>query len=173
METREVILVDERDCEIGTMEKIEAHRQGLLHRAFSVFILNEEGQMLLQRRALSKYHSPGLWTNACCSHPSPGDNILESANRRLEEEMGFQCSLIEVGSFIYKTTFDNNLTEYEFDHVLLGIYNGEVTPNIEEVDEYHWMPFQQLESDIVTNKEDYTFWFHIAYPLIRNFLKPK
>lgn len=168
METIEVILVDAEDREIGSMEKMEAHRRGLLHRAFSVFIINNDGEMLLQRRALSKYHSPGLWTNACCSHPSPGENLLDSAIRRLQAEMGFQCPLAVVNSFTYKTEFDNNLTEHEFDHVILGIFDGEIKPNPTEVAEFKWVSIAELEQDIALNKADYTFWFHIAYPLVKS-----
>ncbi|MBC7914661.1 MAG: isopentenyl-diphosphate Delta-isomerase, partial [Pyrinomonadaceae bacterium] len=171
MDINEVILVDEQDSEIGSIEKLEAHERGLLHRAYSVFIINYDGKMLLQRRALSKYHSTGLWTNACCSHPAPGELTLESAKNRLQHEMGFQCALIEVDSFIYKTAFENGLTEHEFDHVLLGVYNGPVLPHVDEADDYKWVPFDELEFGILHNKDDYTFWFHIAYPIIRKFLK--
>jgi isopentenyl-diphosphate delta-isomerase len=171
MNIQEVILVDAEDRELGSMEKMEAHRLGVLHRAFSVFVINDAGQMLLQRRALSKYHSPGLWTNACCSHPSPGENLLDAATRRLQEEMGFQCPLATINSFTYKTHFDNSLTEHEFDHVILGIYNGEVLPDPSEVAEFKWVAIPDLEEDVILNGDQYTFWFHIAYPLIRSRLK--
>ena len=117
-----VILVDENDAPIGIMEKIEVHQKALLHRAFSVFIFNSKGEMLLQKRANNKYHSPGLWTNACCSHPSPGQDTLEAATKRLQEEMGFTTAIEKVFDFIYKAPFDNGLTEYEFDHVFIGTY---------------------------------------------------
>src|SRR5215475_1033999 len=119
----EVILVDEDDFQVGTMEKMEAHRKALLHRAFSVFIFNTKGEMLLQQRALNKYHSAGLWTNACCSHPAPGESTLDAAEKRLLEEMGFITPLQEIFEFTYKTEFDNGLTEYEFDHVVVGTWD--------------------------------------------------
>ncbi|MBC8051584.1 MAG: isopentenyl-diphosphate Delta-isomerase [Sphingobacteriaceae bacterium] len=170
MKFKQVILVDEADREIGSIEKMEAHKLGLLHRAFSIFIINNNGEMLLQRRALSKYHSPGLWTNACCSHPQPGDLTIDAANTRLNEELGFQCELVEIASFTYKTNFDNSLTEHEFDHVLLGLYSGEINPDKEEVEEYKWISIEALESDLNILPRNYTFWFHIAYPLVRDFL---
>lgn len=170
MDFTKVILVDEHDHELGTIEKLEAHRQGLLHRAFSVFIFNNDGKMLLQRRALSKYHSPGLWTNACCSHPAPGEPTHQAANRRLEEEMGFSCELMHLGAFTYKTQFDNGLTENEFDHVFLGLYSGKISPNKEEVDEFKWSSINEIDDETVTNGEAYTYWFHIAYPIIKKWL---
>ena len=170
MELKEVILVDEEDQPLGVMEKMEAHRQGLLHRAFSVFILNERGEMLLQKRALQKYHSPGLWTNACCSHPSPGELTLTAAVRRLDEEMGFKCALTEIGAFTYETKFENGLVEHEFDHVLLGLYGGEIYPNRSEVDEYKWITISDIERDIMANKDAYTSWFHLAYPVVKSWL---
>ena len=120
----EVILVNEQDEQTGTIEKMEAHRKALLHRAFSVFIFNGKGEMLLQQRAMGKYHSPGLWTNACCSHPRPGEEVETAAFRRLKEEMGIETSLKKIFDFIYRTEFDNGLTEYEFDHVYIGTYPG-------------------------------------------------
>ena len=134
--THEVILVDEQDQEIGVMEKMEAHRQGLLHRAFSVFIFNEKGEMLLQQRSLDKYHSGGLWTNACCSHPRPGEDIQRAAQRRLHEELGFVTSIEEIFDFIYKSPFDNGLTEHEFDHVFIGVYDDVIEPNQKEVKDF-------------------------------------
>ena len=134
----QVILVDEKDKEIGLEEKIKAHKEGKLHRAFSVFVFNQKGEMLLQRRALTKYHSGGLWTNTCCSHPRKGEDVDKAASRRLKEEMGFSCGLKEVFSFIYKTGFDNGLMEHEFDHVFVGAYESEPKINPEEVAEYKW-----------------------------------
>jgi isopentenyl-diphosphate delta-isomerase len=170
MSIKEVILVDSEDRDIGYLEKMEAHQQGLLHRAFSIFILNSPGEMLLQRRALTKYHSPGLWTNACCSHPAPGENTLQSANQRLEEEMGFNCNLTEIGSFTYRTTFENNLIEHEFDHVFIGKYEGDIVANKEEVEEFKWISIDSLEEDMKRRPESYTFWFHIAYPILKSYL---
>lgn len=166
---KKVILVNEKDQEIGTMEKMEAHEKGVLHRAFSVFIMNDKKEMLLQKRAFSKYHSPGLWTNACCSHPAPGETTLASAGRRLNEEMGFDCVLTEIGSFTYKTTFSNNLTEHEFDHVLLGVYNGPINPDPCEVEEYKWISIEALNQEL-QKPEEFTFWFHLAYPLVTKYL---
>src|SRR5687768_14206462 len=128
-----VILVNEQDEPVGTMEKLEAHQKGLLHRAFSVFVVNKNGEMLLQQRAQDKYHSGGLWTNTCCSHPLPGENVLDASHRRLMEEMGFDCPLREIFSFTYRAEFDNGLTEHEFDHVFFGEYDGEVIPDTAEV----------------------------------------
>jgi isopentenyl-diphosphate delta-isomerase len=154
-----VILVDEKDREIGVEEKMRAHEKGLLHRAFSILILNSKCQMLLQKRASSKYHSGGLWTNACCSHPRPGEEIDEAVHRRLKEEMGFDCELKEIGSFIYRASFKNGLTEHEYDHVFLGFYDGDVQINKEEADDYKWIELKELRDDIKKNPDAYTFWF--------------
>ena len=171
MEITEVILVDEQDQPTGTMEKLEAHQKGLLHRAFSVFIINSKGEMLLQKRASSKYHSPDLWTNACCSHPYPGEETLKAAQRRLQEEMGFTCQLKEIEAFTYKTTFNNGLIEHEFDHVILGKYDGEIILNPEEVSEYKWISIPDLEELLAIEEKDFTFWFLIAYPKVKRYLE--
>ena len=155
----QVILVDEKDKEIGLEEKIKAHKEGKLHRAFSVFVFNQKGEMLLQRRALTKYHSGGLWTNTCCSHPRKGEDVDKAASRRLKEEMGFSCGLKEVFSFIYKTGFDNGLMEHEFDHVFVGAYESEPKINPEEVAEYKWVTMEDLLKDVKKNPQNYTFWF--------------
>lgn len=170
MNVAEVILVDENDQPKGVMEKLEAHQKGLLHRAFSVFILNKVGQMLLQRRALSKYHSPGLWTNACCSHPAPGETTLHAAQRRLVEEMGFTCALTEIESFVYRTEFDNGLIEHEFDHIFLGEYNGRISPDKDEVEEYQWYDISEIDKLLESQSDQFTSWFKIAYPLLKNSL---
>ncbi len=170
MEKTEVILVDNQDNPIGQMEKLEAHQKGLLHRAFSVFILNSKGEMLLQKRASGKYHSPNLWTNACCSHPLPGEQALQAAQRRLTEEMGFSCELKEIDAFIYKTEFDNGLIEHEFDHVLLGQYEGDISPNPDEVSEYKWLSISELNSLLSASTKEFTFWFLIAYPKVKKYL---
>ena len=154
-----VVLVDENDKEVGTMEKMEAHLNGVLHRAFSVIIFNDKGEMLLQQRALDKYHSGGLWTNACCSHPYPGEDIKTAGERRLNEEMGIKTKLDSVGSFTYHCKFSNGLTEHEFDHVLKGIYNDDPIINPEEVETFKWMSIDLLKSNIILNPEQYTFWF--------------
>ncbi len=160
--TEHVILVDEQDNEVGSMEKIEAHEKAVLHRAFSIFVFNDAGQMMLQRRALSKYHSPGLWTNTCCSHPRPGEKLEEATHRRIVEEMGFQCEMQEVFSFIYKAPFDHGLTEHELDHVFIAIHNAEPGINPEEVDDWKWMDVDDLLTDVKVNPENYTVWFKIA-----------
>ena len=171
MNVTEVILVDENDSPLGVMEKMEAHRKAALHRAFSVFIMNKKDEMLLQRRALSKYHSPGLWTNACCSHPNPGELTFDAASRRLNEEMGFNCALTSIGSFIYKTEFENGLTEHEFDHMFLGQYNGLVSPDKTEVEEYNWLSIQEIDAFLEKDAQEFTSWFKIAYPLLKKWIK--
>lgn len=158
----EVILVNDKDEPIGTMEKLEAHQKGKLHRAFSVFLFNTEGQLLLQRRALHKYHSGGLWTNTCCSHPRPGEDTLLAAHRRLIEEMGLQAELTFKTSFLYKSEFENGLTEHELDHVFTGSCNAVPQPNKEEVDSYEWLSPEAIKQDILSNPEKYTTWFRIA-----------
>ena len=163
MVEEQVILVDEKDNQIGLMGKIEAHEKALLHRAFSVFILNSKNELMLQRRALHKYHSPGLWTNTCCSHQRDGETTLEAAKRRLNEEMGFVTQVEEKFSFIYKAAFDNGLTEHEFDHVLLGNYESDPVINKEEVEEWKWMDLNKVKSDIQNNPDDYTPWFKIIF----------
>ena len=162
MAIEQVILVDEQDNEIGTMEKIEAHEKALLHRAFSIFVFNDAGKMMLQRRALSKYHSPGLWTNTCCSHPRPGESLEEATQRRIVEEMGFECEMKEIFNFIYTAPFDHGLTEHELDHVFVATYNEEPVINPEEVADWKWIDMDVLLSDVKENPEDYTVWFKIA-----------
>lgn len=167
----EVILVNEDDEQLGTMEKMEAHQKGLLHRAFSIFIFNSKGEFLLQQRALGKYHNGGLWTNTCCSHPFPGENILTAANRRLSEEMGFTTLLSPAFNFTYNATFTNGLTEHEFDHVFTGIYDGEITADKNEVSDYCFKNINDIEALIQTDPEKYTEWFKIALPQIKLFHK--
>lgn len=159
---QQVVLVDEQDQEVGVMEKMEAHKKALLHRAFSVFIFNSKGEMLLQQRAKIKYHSGGLWTNACCSHPGPGETVIDAAHKRLKEEMGFTTNLHKAFDFVYKTTFDNGLTEYEYDHVLTGTYDGEIHPDSEEVEDYCFLSMEDLLSSLNTHPDRYTEWFKIA-----------
>lgn len=168
-----VILVDEHDNEVGLMEKIEAHEKALLHRAFSVFIFNENNELMLQQRAKSKYHSPLLWTNTCCSHQKKGESNISAGMRRLREEMGFTCELEEVFTFIYKAPFDNGLTEHELDHVMIGYYDGEPIVNSDEVENYKWMTLEAVKKDIEINPNEYTAWFKIifdkSYEKIANF----
>ena len=161
---QEVILVTERDEPVGTMKKMEAHRKGLLHRAFSVFIFNNKGEMLLQQRASGKYHSGGLWTNACCSHPAPGEETLPAAKRRLKEEMGFTVALEKIFDFVYKSEFDNELTEHEFDHVFAGIYEGVIKPDESEVQDYCYKGLDDIKKSMASHPQKYTAWFRIAFP---------
>ena len=161
MDSSEVILVDELDNPTGTADKIAAHLDGRLHRAFSIFIFNSEGEMLLQRRALDKYHSGGLWTNACCSHPLPGEDTLVAANRRLKEELGFTTSVYKIFDFVYKAAFANGLTEYEFDHVFAGEYNGTIQFNKDEVMEIESQPLDVIKQSLIDHPEKYTAWFQI------------
>ncbi|MDP3929803.1 MAG: isopentenyl-diphosphate Delta-isomerase [Bacteroidota bacterium] len=154
-----VILVDEHDNEIGLMEKQEAHVKALLHRAFSVMVFNDKGEMLLQQRALSKYHSGGLWTNTCCSHPRQGETTEQAAHRRLQEEMGFDCELKLHQTFIYKAPFDNGLTEHELDHVFIGTYNQDPQINPEEVNDFHWISLTELDQQLRNQPEKFTVWF--------------
>ncbi|SHI60979.1 isopentenyl-diphosphate Delta-isomerase [Algibacter luteus] len=163
MKEEKVILVNEKDEQIGLMPKLEAHEKALLHRAFSVFIFNDKNELMLQQRAFNKYHSPGLWTNTCCSHQRDGESNLEAGKRRLMEEMGFVVDLKETISFIYKAPFDNGLTEHEFDHVLLGKYNGEPHINKEEVASWKWMPLEEVKTDIAKHPESYTEWFKVIF----------
>lgn len=163
----EVVLVNEKDEPVGTMEKMEAHRLAVLHRAFSVFVFNKNGDVLMQQRAFSKYHSGGLWTNTCCSHPRPGEPVLDAAHRRLQEEMGFNTALTKAFDFTYKADFENGLTEHEFDHVFIGIYDGLIHFNTDEVAAYAFIPAQDLEQQIQETPERFTAWFHIAYPKLK------
>ena len=157
----EVILVDENDNEVGTGDKIKTHQEGKLHRAFSIFVFNSKGELLLQKRVKSKYHSGGLWTNTCCSHPRPGEHIEKAVHRRLREEMGFDCDLREVTNFTYKAEL-GELTEHEFDHVFIGFYDGEIRPDENEVDDFKFVTMDELRANIAKNPENYTAWFLIA-----------
>lgn len=154
------------DTQVGTMEKLEAHQKGLLHRCFSILVFNSKGEMLIHRRADEKYHCGGLWTNACCSHQRPGESTLDAAHRRLKEEMGFDCNLEEKCFFIYKAKFDNGLTEHEFDHVLFGFYDGDIKPDPAEVSDYAWLSLKELKKRIDQHPENYTPWFRIILDFI-------
>ncbi|MDC0387063.1 isopentenyl-diphosphate Delta-isomerase [Flavobacteriaceae bacterium] len=171
MKEEKVILVDSEDKPIGTLPKMEAHEKGVLHRAFSVFILNQKGELMLQQRAHHKYHSPGLWTNTCCSHQREGEQNIEAGMRRLDEEMGFSVTLEELFSFIYKAPFDNGLTEHELDHVMLGHYEEVPQINTEEVAEWKWMSLIDIEADIALNPDEYTVWFKIIFERFFNHIK--
>ncbi|MBW3519333.1 isopentenyl-diphosphate Delta-isomerase [Flavobacterium sp. NKUCC04_CG] len=163
MKEEQVILVDEKDEPIGLMGKMEAHEKGILHRAFSVFILNDKNELLLQQRAAQKYHSPLLWTNSCCSHQRDGESNVQAGQRRLEEEMGFSVPLKELFSFIYKAPFDNGLTEHEFDHVMIGYFNEEPKINREEVEDWKWMTIEAVKKDMDLKPDRYTAWFKIIF----------
>ncbi len=170
MAEEQVILVDKDDKQIGLMPKIEAHEKALLHRAFSVFVFNDTGELMLQQRAAEKYHSPLLWTNTCCSHQRDGETNLEAGKRRLQEEMGFVCDLEEVFSFIYKAPFDNGLTEHELDHIMVGSFNENPKINKEEVQDYKWMTLQEVKADMELNSDNYTAWFQIIFEKYYNFI---
>ncbi|MAN26514.1 MULTISPECIES: isopentenyl-diphosphate Delta-isomerase [Mesonia] len=166
-----VILVNENDEQIGLMEKIEAHEKALLHRAFSVFVYNDKGEVMLQQRALSKYHSPGLWTNTCCSHQREGESNVDAGKRRLMEEMGFTTDLEESISFIYKAPFDNGLSEHEYDYILIGKYNDQPNLNPDEVAAWKWMSLEDIQKDLKENPEIYTAWFKIIFDKYSNHIK--
>lgn len=164
MKTRkeeQVVLIDEKDTVLGTMGKMQAHREGVLHRAFSVFVFNSKGETLLQQRALDKYHSPGLWTNTCCSHPREDESYAEAAHRRIREEMGFDCELKEKFHFIYRADVGKGLIEHELDHVFIGYFNGTPNLNPQEVYNYKWISLQDLQKEIFEHPEQYTEWFKI------------
>jgi isopentenyl-diphosphate Delta-isomerase len=171
MKEQLVILVNEKDEAEGKMEKMEAHKKGLLHRAFSVFIFNSKGEMLLQRRALNKYHSGGLWSNACCSHPFPDEATDAGAIRRLKEEMGFETNLNKAFDFIYRAEFNNGLTEHEFDHVYTGEYNGAIHANPDEVCDYCYKKIEDLRNSLQEHPDKFTAWLHIVFPRIEAWWK--
>lgn len=166
----EVILVNKLDEPVGSMEKMEVHQKGLLHRAFSVFIFNHKNEMLLQQRSSTKYHSAGLWTNACCSHPRPGEKTEAAALRRLHEELGFTAPLTKIFDFHYNAVFENGLTEHEFDHVYTGIYTGKITPDPLEVQDYCYKKTSEIASNIQSHPHKYTAWFCIAFPKVMAWL---
>jgi len=155
----EVILVNEKDEVLGTMEKLEAHEKGLLHRAFSIFVFNSNNELLIHQRAFGKYHSEGLWTNTCCSHPAPGETVIEAAHRRIQEEMGFDCEMHNAFHFVYRAELDNNLIEFELDHVVIGHSEQNPILNPEEAIDFKWVGLTDLLKDLQTNPQQYTFWF--------------
>jgi len=167
----QVILVNEQDEPIGLMNKMEAHEKAVLHRAFSVFILNDKNEVMLQQRAHHKYHSPLLWTNTCCSHQRAGETNIEAGKRRLFEEMGFQAELKELFHFIYKASFDNGLTEHELDHVMIGYYNEAPIINPDEVESWKWMPIEAIKDDMIENPDSYTVWFKIIFDEFYHYLE--
>jgi isopentenyl-diphosphate Delta-isomerase len=171
MKEEQVILVNTKDEPIGLMNKLEAHEKAVLHRAFSVFILNDKNEVMLQQRAHHKYHSPLLWTNTCCSHQRAHETNIQAGKRRLEEEMGFAVDLKELFHFIYKAPFDNGLTEHELDHVMIGYYNDEPIINKEEVESWKWMTIEDIKSDMIQNSELYTVWFKIIFDEFYHYLE--
>lgn len=166
----QVILVNQNDEQIGLMPKMEAHVKAVLHRAFSVFVMNDSGEIMLQQRAAHKYHSPLLWTNTCCSHQRDGESNIEAGKRRLREEMGFVTDLNEVFSFIYKAPFDNGLTEHELDHVMVGKSNTAPKVNPDEVADWKWMLPTAIAADIKDSPEQYTAWFKIIFERFYDYL---
>ena len=168
-----VILVDKNDTQIGLMSKLDAHKKGVLHRAFSVFVLNNNNEIMLQKRAYNKYHSGGLWTNTCCSHQREGENSIEAGKRRLLEEMGFETELKIITSFIYKVEFENGLTEHELDYLLIGKYLKSPVINKQEVADWKWMKVELIADDIKLNPKNYTSWFKIIFDKFQNKIKIK
>jgi isopentenyl-diphosphate delta-isomerase len=171
MKEENVILVNENDEQIGLMPKLEAHEKAVLHRAFSVFVLNNKNEIMLQQRAQQKYHSPLLWTNTCCSHQREGETNIQAGSRRLYEEMGFKTELKELFYFIYKAPFDNGLTEHELDHVMIGYYADEPIINAEEVENWKWMSIEDVQNDMRLYPEIYTVWFKIIFDQFYHFLE--
>ena len=171
MKEEQVILVNEKDEPIGLMNKMEAHEKAILHRAFSVFILNDNNEVMLQQRAQHKYHSPLLWTNTCCSHQRAGETNIQAGKRRLFEEIGFEVELKELFHFIYKAPFDNGLTEHELDHVMIGYSNNEPAINPEEVASWKWMKIEAIKDDMIQNPADYTVWFKIIFDEFYHYLE--
>ena len=163
-----VVLVDEQDNELGTMEKIEAHEKAVLHRAFSVLLFNDQNELMLQQRAMDKYHCPGMWTNTCCSHQRTGESTMDAANRRLMEEMGISAHLQHRFHFVYRAPFDNGLTEHELDHVLTGTYNGEPNLNPDEASGWRWMSVPAILTDMQERPDVYTPWFKIILQEYQN-----
>ena len=171
-----VVLVDKygndlfnQDGRLSTMEKIEAHRRGLLHRAVSIFVFNDRNELLLQKRAVDKYHSPHKWTNTCCTHPSPGETPLMTARRRLSEEMGLIATLTEVFTFLYQADVDNDLIENEFDHVFLGVSNQNPNPNPAEVSDWNWVTIEDLKQELIRNPEEYSPWLRQCFSEVINY----
>ena len=157
-----LVAVDMHDREIGRVEKMTAHRRGILHRAFSIFIFDDADRLLLQQRAIGKYHSGGLWSNTCCSHPRAGEPLLDAAHRRLQEEMGFDCPLEPVFGFVYRATLDGGLVEHEFDHVIAGRFAGTPLPDVHEVDDWKWEGLPAVRSRLSEQPEAFTAWFERA-----------
>lgn len=158
-----IILVDKDDNEIGVGEKLAVHKAGKLHRCFSSFVFNSRGELMLQQRALTKYHSGGLWTNTCCGHPRPGEGTEAAAHRRLKEEMGFDCDLREAFTFLYEAKLDQGITEREYDHSFIGIFDGEPILNPDEVADWKWIKLKELEQELESHPENYTVWLKVCF----------
>lgn len=162
MAAEQLILVDAQDRELGVKEKLQAHIEGALHRAVSIFVFDAEKRLLLQRRALAKYHSGGLWSNTACGHPRPGETTLEAAHRRLLEEMGFDCELRRAFDFLYRAELENRLVEHEYDHVFVGEFGGEPAPDSAEVEDWRWVSMKQLRRDLSKRPHEYSYWLSVA-----------
>lgn len=171
MSEEKVVLVDKKDFQLGLMPKLEAHRKGVLHRAFSVFVFNSSKLLLMQKRSSLKYHSPGLWTNTCCSHQRDGESTVDAAKRRLNEEMGLNVDLKETFSFIYKANLENGLIEHEFDHVLVGFTDFNPKINTNEVEDWKWIDLSFLELDLDKNPNIYTEWFKIIFKKVKGYIE--
>jgi isopentenyl-diphosphate delta-isomerase len=169
--TEQVILVDREDNVLGTMDKMDAHVLGKLHRAFSVFIFNDKGELLLQQRAIEKYHSGGKWTNTCCSHPRFGEDTLSAAHRRLQEEMGMECNLQYAFNFTYKAELLQGIEEHEYDHVYFGLSNALPVPDPSEVSAYKYLSMEALAKDIKMNPSDYSEWLKICFEEVQESIK--
>jgi len=167
----QIILVDENDQSLGLMEKIEAHQKGILHRAFSVFIFNDKNELMIQQRALTKYHSPGLWTNTCCSHPREGEKTIDAAHRRMVEEMGFDCEITEAFSFTYKADVGQGLIEHELDHVFIGHSDKKPIINPEEVNDWKYLHMKIIRTEIEKSPVKYTVWFRIAFEEVEKYIQ--
>ncbi len=163
----DIILVDASDTPIGTMEKLQAHQEGRLHRAISVFLFHPDGRLMLQKRAKDKYHSGGLWSNACCSHPRPDEPTDAAAHRRLKEEMGLACNLTPVHAFIYRTEFPNGLTEHEYDHVFIGTTDEIPTLDPEEAEDWKWIDVEELRRELAIYPERYTYWLRVVFEQVQ------
>ena len=164
----DVILVDEHDTELGVAPKLDVHQDGRLHRAVSVVLFDDAGQVLLQRRASTKYHSAGLWSNTCCGHPRPAESTIAAGTRRLHAEMGVAgCELTHAGRFIYKAELDNGLVEHELDHVLVGVWSGSPMPDAREVSAWRWMSLERLTTDLETHPRSYTAWLRQTLAIAR------
>jgi|SRR3989344_7467897 len=165
---QQVVLVDKNNKKIGVEEKIKAHKEGKLHRAFSIFIFNSNGELLIQQRAKTKYHSGSLWSNSVCSHPKPNETYLQATHRRLKEEMSFDCKLKKLFCFVYNAGFQNGLIENEYDCVFLGRFDGKPKPNPQEIMSYRWISLKELKQDIIKNPNKYTIWLKIVLNRIKS-----